>query len=79
MFDILAIIQELVCIVLIQSFELLVTEEPEFKISLISPVPRLLFDKWTASDFHAIVSNEDAMNELVNTVVNFMKVCTFFK
>ena len=40
-------------------------------------VPRLLFDKWSVSDFHAVVTNEDAMNELVNTVVNFMKAYKF--
>ena len=37
-------------------------------------VPRLLFDKWSQSDFHAIFSNENAMNDLVSSVVNFIKV-----
>ncbi|XP_028405915.1 chitinase domain-containing protein 1-like [Dendronephthya gigantea] len=40
-------------------------------------VPRLLFDKWSQSDFHAIFSNENAMNDLVASVVNFIKAHNF--
>ncbi|CAB4006645.1 Chitinase domain-containing 1 [Paramuricea clavata] len=40
-------------------------------------VPRLLFEKWSPTDFHAIFSNENAMNDLVNTVLNFMKAYHF--
>ncbi|XP_046858369.1 chitinase domain-containing protein 1-like isoform X2 [Xenia sp. Carnegie-2017] len=40
-------------------------------------VPRLLFDKWSSSDFHSLFSNDNAMTDLVATVVNFIKAHGF--
>lgn len=43
-------------------------------LSLLLPVPRLLFDGWSYQDYMTVLSSEDEIEELANELVDVAKV-----
>ena len=42
--------------------------------SSLLPVPRVLFDGWSGHDYHALLSDEDAIEDCVSVIVWFVEV-----
>lgn len=43
-------------------------------LSLLLPVPRLLFDGWSYQDYMTVLSSEDEIEELASELVDVAKV-----